>query len=72
MQTKKGGLKLKRPKSEKGIRDVQVPAWFFQLLAAHFARLDAQKALLGDAYADRGLVFPDAFGNISSRTASLV
>lgn len=62
LQTKKGGLKLKRPKSEKGTRDVEVPAWFFPMLTAHYARLDAQKALLGDAYVDRWLVFPDAFG----------
>ena len=39
-----------------------MPAWFFPILEAHFARLDAQKALLGEAYVDRGLVFPDAFG----------
>jgi integrase len=61
-QTKRGGLKLKAPKSNKGTREVEVPAWFFSILEAHFARIDAQKALLGDDHTDRGLVFPDAFG----------
>lgn len=56
-------MRIKQPKSEKGRRKVEAPAWFFTRLDAHFARHDAQKALLGDAYVDRGLVFPDEFGD---------
>jgi integrase len=62
LQTKKDGLEVKPPKSDKGKRLVEVPAWFFPLLQAHYSRLDAQKTLHGDAYLARGLVFPDAFG----------
>lgn len=62
MQTRQHGLKIKRPKSVKGNRDVEVPYWYFDVLDAHFARIDAQKAALGEAYVDNGLAFPDEFG----------
>lgn len=61
-QTKKHGLQVKVPKSEKGRRSIQVPRWYFDLLVVHYERLEGQARRLGAAYHDNRLVFPDAFG----------
>lgn len=61
-QTKRYGLCIKLPKSAKGQRRIEVPSWYFDLLDAHYSRLDAQAREIGNAYRDSRLVFPDAFG----------
>lgn len=60
-QTKAEGVFVKRPKSARGHRTLEVPRWYFDLLDAHFQRLDQQACAMGDAYSDHRLVFPDAF-----------
>ena len=57
------GLNLSKPKTARGNRVVSLDAATLDVLRQHQARQSLEKAELGDAYADNGIVFADPLGN---------
>ncbi len=62
LQRIEGKLELREPKTRKGRRTVALPAVAVAALRAHRARQNAERLALGEAWADRGLVFTSEGG----------
>ncbi len=56
------GLHLSKPKTVRGNRTVNLDASIVAVSRRHKERQDLEKAELGDAYADNGIVFADPLG----------
>ena len=56
------GLNLSKPKTARGNRTVSLDAGTVEVLRRHKERQDLEKAALGDAYSDQGVVFAGPLG----------